>query len=117
VRWYGDKIRWFKQLRRTVPVNEGFFPLGNWLQPDALTWDGFARLSRRGEGVIAIFKNETSVKDVVVKIPSFPAGRFKVRSLMTDDLLGTITGNQFQRGTSLPMPSGYKVQLWEVRAE
>jgi alpha-galactosidase len=117
VRWYGDKIRWFKQLRRTVPVNEGFFPLGNWLQPDALTWDGFARLSRRGEGVIAIFKNETSVKGVVVKIPTFPAGRFKVRSIMTGDLLGTITGNQFQRGTSLPMPSMYKVQLWEVRAE
>ena len=81
--WYGEKIRWFKTLRKEVPIQEGFFPLGNWAQPGAATWDGFARLSRQGEGMIALFKNESGLDQVEVKLPTFPDGTFRVRSAMT----------------------------------
>ena len=81
--WYGEKIRWFKALRKDVPLLDGFFPLGNWQQPGAATWDGFARLSRQGEGMIALFKNESHLDHVTVKLPVFPDGTFHVRSAMT----------------------------------
>lgn len=44
--WYAEKIRWFKDLRSRAALNDSFFPLGNWTQPNAAAWDGFARLSR-----------------------------------------------------------------------
>ena len=59
VTWLAEKIRWFKEFRRAVPINEGFFPLGDWRQPNVVSWDGFARLSRQGEGMIVLFKNES----------------------------------------------------------
>jgi alpha-galactosidase len=115
VNWLGEKIRWFKAFRRAVPIQEGFFPLGDWLQPNAVSWDGFARLSRRGEGVIVIFKNGTDLHEVKVQIPTYPPGQYKVRSVMTGDSLGTISGNQFQGGISAPLPAQYKVQILEIR--
>lgn len=116
VKWYGEKIRWYKQFRREVPINEGFFPLGNWRQPDVLSWDGFARLSRKGEGVIALFTNESGVKKVELKLPVFPSGRFSVRSVITGRSLGAYSGEQFRHGISVGLPSSHKVEILEIRA-
>ena len=113
--WYGEKIRWFKKLRREAPISEGFFPLGAWSQPGAATWDGFARLSRQGEGLIAIFKNESGVKHVEIKLPAYPAGRFVVRSVMTGQTLGNYMGDQFRQGISLPLPAPHQVEILEIR--
>jgi hypothetical protein len=113
--WYGQKIRWFKTLRKDVPIQEGFFPLGNWAQPGASTSDGFARLSRQGEGMIALFKNESGVDEVEVRLPSFPDGRFRVRSVMTGKGLGSFTAQQFRLGVRLPLPAEFRVELLEVR--
>jgi len=115
VTWLAEKIHWYRQLRRDVPIEEGFFPLGDWLQPSVVTWDGFARLSRRGEGIIVIFKNETDLREVKVQIPTYPAGEYKVRSVMTGDSLGAVSGSQFQSEFSAPLPAQYKVQILEVR--
>jgi alpha-galactosidase len=113
--WDGEKIRWFKKLRRAVPINEGFFPLGNWQQPGATTWDGFARLSRRGEGLIAIFKNESGVERVEVKLPVFPDGQFSARSVMTGRAVGNYSGEQLREGITVQLPAKYKVEVLEVR--
>ncbi len=115
VKWYAEKISWFKGLRRSVPLNEGFFPLGAWLQPKCTTWDGFARLSRRGEGLIVIFKNESKAREASVRIPTYPAGMFKVRSVMTGNSIGSFSGEQLQRGVVIPIPPQHKVQILEVR--
>ena len=48
IAWYGEKIRWHRQLRREINLSESFFPLGSWRQPSVVEWDGFARLSRIG---------------------------------------------------------------------
>jgi alpha-galactosidase len=115
VQWYAEKIAWFKELRRRVPLNEGFFPLGDWLQPKCTTWDGFARLSRRGEGLMVIFKNESEVREASVRIPSYPDGRFNVRSVMTGDAIGSFSGEEFRKGVVVALPAEHAVQIVEIR--
>jgi hypothetical protein len=117
VKWFGEKVRWFKQLRREVPLQESFFPLGSWYQPSVMAWDGYARLSRRGEGFIAIFKNETQIPQVEIKLPTYPAGRFKLHSIMSKDRVGVFTGEQFQQGVTVPLTPQYKVDIFEVRTD
>ncbi|MGO8790776.1 MAG: alpha-galactosidase [Terriglobia bacterium] len=113
--WYGEKIRWFKALRKSVPMMEGFFPLGNWQQPGAATWDGFARLSRQGEGMIALFKNDSHLDRVVVKLPVFPDGTFRVRSAVTGQVVGTRTGGNFRQGIEVHLPPEHQVEILEIR--
>jgi alpha-galactosidase len=115
VEWYAEKIAWFKDLRRSINLNEGFFPLGDWLQPKSSTWDGFARFSGQGEGMIVVFKNESNPREVSVKIPDYPAGKFKLRSVMTGDAIGAFAGRQISSGVTLPIPLEHKVQIIEVR--
>jgi alpha-galactosidase len=113
--WYGEKIRWFKALRKGVPLLEGFFPLGNWQQPGAGTWDGFARLSRQGEGMIALFKNESHLDRVAVRLPVYPDGTFHIRSAMTGKSLGARTGEQFRQGIEIHLPAEHQVDILEIR--
>jgi alpha-galactosidase len=115
VDWYAEKIAWFKNLRRSINLNEGFFPLGDWMQPKSTTWDGFARLSREGEGMIVVFKNESKARDVAVKIPNYPVGRFRLHSVMTGDPIGLFSDKQIRGGVALPVPIQHKVQIVEVR--
>ena len=113
--WYGEKIRWFKAFRKDVPLLEGFFPLGNWQQPGAATWDGFARLSRQGEGLIALFKNESQLEKVSIKLPVYPKGNFRVRSAITGQTLGTQTGGLFRQGIEILLPADHQVEILEIR--
>lgn len=113
--WYGEKIQWFKSLHKDVPILDGFFPLGSWQQPGAATWDGFARLSRQGEGMIALFKNESHLAQVVVRLPTFPDGTFHVRSAMTGQILGTHTSEQFRQGIQIHLPPEHEVEVLEIR--
>jgi alpha-galactosidase len=115
VKWYGEKIRWFKDLRKAVPMQEGFFPLGEWRQPGAATWDGFARLSRQGEGLIALFKNKSETQRVEVKLPVFPDGQFRIRSVMTGQAVGNYSGEQIRRGLRVQLPVKFKVEVLEIR--
>ncbi|MGD0226037.1 MAG: alpha-galactosidase [Terriglobia bacterium] len=113
--WYGEKIRWFKTLRKEVPLFEGFFPLGNWAQPGAASWDGFARLSRQGEGLIVIFKNQSNTTKVEANLPLYPDGEFVIRSAMTGRALGKSTGKQFRKGIQIQLPAEHKVEILEIR--
>ena len=111
---YGEKIRWFKGFRARVAINQGFFPLGSWLQPQAAAWDGFARLSQSGDGMIVLFRNDSGVERVTVKIPAFPHGSFHIRSAMTGQGLGEFTGEQFRRGSEVPLPPKHQVEILEI---
>jgi alpha-galactosidase len=113
--WYGEKIRWFKALHKEVALLDGFFPLGNWQQPGAATWDGFARLSRQGEGIIALFKNESHLEEVDLVLPVFPDGTFHLRSAMTGKALGTRIGEQFRHGIEIHLPPEHRVEILEIR--
>jgi hypothetical protein len=78
-------------------------------------WDGFARLSRQGEGIIALFKNESHFDQVAVKLPAFPNGTFHLRSVMTGQVLGDQSGEQFRRGVQIHFPPENKVEIVEIR--
>lgn len=113
--WYGEKIQWFKALRKDVPILNGFFPLGNWQQPGAASWDGFARLSRQGEGIIALFKNESHLNQVLVKLPVFPEGSFRLHSAMTGRALGSRSSEEFRQGIEVDLPPEHFVEILEIR--
>lgn len=113
--WYGEMIRGFKALRRQVPLSEGFFPLGNWRQPGGASWDGYARLSRSGEGMIGLFRNESHMDRVTVKLPVFPDGAFHLRSAMTGREAGAVTGESLRNGLEIPFPADRRVEVLEIR--
>jgi alpha-galactosidase len=113
--WYGERIRWFKDFRKAVSLNEGFFALGTWLQPGIGSADGFARLDREGEGLIVIFRNESSKDKFNVTVPTFPDGAFQVSSKITGEALGTFSGQQMRQGIQFQIPSQRKVEVLEIR--
>jgi alpha-galactosidase len=112
--WYQDHIRWFKQLRRSTNINESFFPLGNWRQPSSAEWDGFARLSHTGSGVIAIFRNKSNISTANIQLPLLPAGSFKVHSVVTNKDLGTFTKDDWARGVAVGFSGPQSVEILEV---
>jgi alpha-galactosidase len=113
--WYGEKIRWFKALRREVALPDGFFPLGNWQQPGGAAWDGYARLSRSGEGMVGLFKNESSIEHVMVKLPLFPDGKFRMRSALTGRETGAFSGMSLREGFEIQIPPEQRVELLDIR--
>jgi hypothetical protein len=54
---------------------------------------------------------------VDLKIPVFPSGAFQIRSVMTGKSLGKFSGEQLQRGISVPLPTEHKVEVLEVRTK
>ena len=114
IAWYRTHLDWFKRLRREVPMNEGFFPLGAWRQPNAVQWDGFARLSRQGEGVLVLFRNDAAADSALVAIPAFPDGQYELRSILGGIPSRNASGGELQRGLDLPF-SSTRVAIFEVR--
>jgi alpha-galactosidase len=112
--WYHEKIGWFKKLRKTTSISQSFFPLGSWLQTNPAAWDGFARLARSGNGVIALFRNSCPQDSAVVQLPLMPAGRFSLRSAMSGKDLGIFDHADWVRGVSISFPNGIPVEVLEV---
>jgi len=114
--WYREKIAWFKELRRATKISESFFPLGNWRQPSSVAWDGFARLEHSGNGVIALFRNQSKASTVEVQLPLMPEGRFKIHSMITNKDLGAFTRSEWIRGVSIPFSNSEPVEILQVKA-
>ena len=112
--WYHDKITWFKKLRATTKISESFFPLGNWMQPSAAKWDGFARLAHSGNGVIAVFRNKSSDASALVQLPLIPAGKFRVRSVISGKDLGVFSQVDWKRGVEVEFAGSEAVEILEV---
>ena len=112
--WYREKIAWFKKLRATTKISESFFPLGTWLQPSPAHWDGFARLSHTGSGVIAVFRNKSNAAAADVQLPLMPDGKFKLHSVITNQDLGIVSKDDWIRGVPVKFPSAEPVEILEV---
>jgi alpha-galactosidase len=113
--WYHDHIQWFKQLRSTVNLSEGFFQLGDWRQPTSEGWDGFARLSKKGEGIITIFVNDSNIASANVKLPLIPKGMYRLRSVITQNDLGTVSDADWAKGVEVFFAASTKVDILELR--
>jgi alpha-galactosidase len=107
--WYREKIGWFKQLRRRVKLSESFFPLGSWRQTTPGAWDGFARLARNGAGVIVLFRNKSNVAKVTVELAVMPAGKFKMRSMITNKDAGVYDRALWARGVVIDISGPVEV--------
>jgi alpha-galactosidase len=112
--WYHAKIAWFKNLRRTTPMSESFFPLGSWLQTTPAAWDGFARIARTGSGIIALFRNKSAAPEAILRLPQLPEGRYRLRSVVTGRDLGTFSKSDWQHGVPIRFPDIAPVELLEV---
>jgi alpha-galactosidase len=113
--WWAQKISWYKKLRLSVPMNEGFFPLGSWRQPNAMAWDGYAKLGRQGEGILVVFKNDSEVRHVHIALPAFPAGQFTIHSVITGTSPKLIAGAELQHGVDIDLPLSHRVEILEIR--
>jgi alpha-galactosidase len=117
VDWYSQKIRWYKELRDSIPLWESFWPLGEWRQPSPVAWDGFARLSRQGEGLIVLFKNDSGLKSIQLKLPAHPDGEFHFRSVIANRPVLTYSGSDLRRGIMVALPENHKVEILEIRSK
>ncbi len=107
--WYSEKIGWFKQLRGKTKISESFFPLGSWRQTSSDQWDGFARLARSGDGVVALFRNKSLTATATVQIPVMAPGKFKLRSVITGKEVGVFTQTDFARGIAIGLAAPAEV--------
>ena len=112
--WYHEKIGWFKKLRRSTRISESFFPLGSWMQPSPAAWDGYARLARSGDGMIAVFRNKAQESAATVRLPLIPAGKYRVRSVLTGNDLGVFADSDWVRGVSVRFSDAAPVEILEV---
>ena len=115
--WFHEKIGWFKKLRKEYKISESFFPLGQWLQPNAANWDGFARLDHNGNGVIVVFRNESKTATADVHLPLLPAGKFRLHSVMTNTDTGVFSQRRWSDGVPIPFPAAGRVNVLEIRPE
>ena len=113
-RWYSEKVAWYKRLRSTTKINESFFPLGNWMQPSSTTWDGFARLEHSGNGLIAVFRNQSKATSVNVQLPLMPAGKFTVSSVITKKQIGTFMQRDWTQGIAVTFAGAEPVEILEI---
>ena len=114
--WYHEKIGWFKKLRKSTKISESFFPLGSWRQTTPAAWDGFARMARTGNGVIALFRNKSSVGEAVVELPLLPAGKYEIKSAMSGKVLGVFDKADWARGVTVKFAGSERVEVLEVIA-
>jgi alpha-galactosidase len=112
--WYHEKVSWFKKLRRGTKISESFFPLGSWLQTNPSAWDGYARLARAGNGVIALFRNKSNAAEALVKLPLMPAGNYRLRSVITGKELGKFVMADFARGVAIDLHAAGPAEVIEV---
>jgi alpha-galactosidase len=114
--WYHEKILWFKGLRKKTEISESFFPLGSWRQPMSTRWDGFARMARSGDGVIALFRNQSEEAKALVQLPLLPPGRYRVGSVLAGKELGVFSHSDWTRGIEVVFPGTNRVEVLEVKA-
>lgn len=110
---YANWITRYRDLREQVPVNQSFFPLGAWRQPRSNRWDGFARFSVRGEGLIVLFRNDARHSAAHVIIPGFPDCTVTARVWDSAQTFSW-TGEELRRGVDIPL-SEQDAEILEVR--
>lgn len=110
---YAGWIARYRNLREHVPLNQSFFPLGAWRQPRSNDWDGFARLSCRGEGLVVLFRNDVQNATAHVKIPGFPDGTFEA-DIWDSSRSFSWSGEQMRSGVDVPL-SEMDAEVLELR--
>ena len=113
--WYASRVRWFKALRSQAALNDSFFPLGEWAQTGVKSWDGFARLSRDGDGIVVVFRNDSQVTAVILQLPAPADAIYEARSVMSGQALGTVTASSLVAGWNARLANATRTDVIELR--
>ena len=105
-------MSWYRGLRSRTTLLDSFFPLGSWEQPGTGPWDGFARLSKDGDGVVALFRKSGSEAKVTVVGPRGAA--YSVRSVLEHKDLGKVSAEELNHGWTAPLDSTRTVTILEL---
>jgi alpha-galactosidase len=111
---YKDWITRYTHLRNAVSMTDSFFPLGSWRQPRIDQWDGFARLARNGEGMVVLFRNESSAPSAEFSIPGYPEGTFEVTAWNNGKKL-EIEGDRIRNKITVSFAPAETVEVLELR--
>jgi alpha-galactosidase len=104
----------YTRLRNAVSLTDSFFPLGSWQQPRIDQWDGYARLARSGEGLIVLFRNDSTTASAKLSIPGFPDGAFSFTS-WTNGEARDVRGSEVRDTITVPFSGAGRVDVIEVR--
>jgi alpha-galactosidase len=115
--WYGQMTKWYKALRERASLLDSFFPLGSWQQPQAGQWDGFARLSRKSDGLIVLFRNGSEDLNAEFRIPAPPGAVYQARSVPEGQELGTVAAAELSAGWRVPFDERHAIRVVELRRE
>lgn len=110
---YANWIARYRDLREQVPLNQSFFPLGAWRQPRRDRWDGFARFSRHGEGLIVLLRNNAHDATARVEIPGYPEGPVNAH-VWDSSQTYSWTGEELRDGVDIPLSSP-EAEVIEIR--
>jgi alpha-galactosidase len=115
--WYSQKIRWFKDFRSRASIDDSFFPLGSWMQPNSASWDGFARLSRSAGGIVVLFRNRSGAGSAELRLPAPPEAAYRAKSIMTNEDLGNVTAADLTHGWNVKLAADHPVEIVELIRE
>ncbi len=111
-KWWGEQVAWYRGLRSRAALLDSFFPLGSWQQPGDGPWDGFARLSGDGDGLVVLFRNTGSEAKFAVVAP--PGSVYSIRSVLEKKDLGRADAAQLNEGWSAPLDQLRAVTVLEL---
>jgi alpha-galactosidase len=113
--WYGKWIRWYKEFRNRVALSDSFFPQGSWRQAGKGRWDGFARLSRKSDGLIVLFRNASSASTAEVKAVAPGGATYDALSILDGRKLGQVGAAELAAGWTAPFDTNHTVTIVELK--
>jgi alpha-galactosidase len=69
-------------------------------------WDGFARYTKSGRGMICVFRNDYPKSIVKVVLSDFPDGEFTLTDMATGELIKKSSGKELRAGFELAWEAG-----------
>ena len=116
--WLRSVLAWRESLFRRVNFHERFYVLHGSADVSAGQWDGYAKLSREGEGFLAVFRNGSPLESQTFSIPGVdPMARYRLDSIFRDRPLGAFSAAELRDGVSFKAPHEDGADLIEIRRE
>lgn len=114
--WMRGMLDWFFALSHGIAFHERFYLLHGQDDPHSGFWDGYARLSRGGEGFLAVFRNGAAAPMMRFPIPGLdPSARYRVDSVLRDRALGIYAAADLADGFPFELSHEDGADIIEIR--
>ncbi len=114
--WLRGVLGWYRALSRRVNFHERFHFLHGKAQALPGQWDGYAKLNRKGEGFLAVFRNDSPDSTHRFSIPGLDLGAtFRLESVLRDRVIGIHSAHELAEGVSFEVRHEDGADLVESR--